>query len=182
MNERIQELSDDQIDRLAALGKDVLTSLSPPIAYLVYGDSPDQLQALRNLGPSTLRIVSPQLADMLYGDDGSKIDFPPLHPGTIPEPIDHPPDYWRDNRLRWPLQPRPIPGEYNIWSTTGFGCELCQSNEDVGVVRYGDAFPSGHTAPPAHNGCRCILDAVDNVQGIDDVEHIYTSGYQDRIF
>lgn len=70
MIERIQELSNDQIDKLKALGQDSLTAISPTVAAMVYSDSPDQLQALRNIGPDSLGAMSPQLADMLYGDDG----------------------------------------------------------------------------------------------------------------
>ena len=44
--ERIRELSQDEIARLKQLGQTALTAISPPIAYLVYGDGPDQITAI----------------------------------------------------------------------------------------------------------------------------------------
>lgn len=74
MIERIRELSDGQIDSLKALGKDALTAISPPVAYLVYGNGPDQLQALQNMGPDELGAMSPQLAGIIYGPDAGNQD------------------------------------------------------------------------------------------------------------
>ena len=36
-------------------------------------------------------------------------------------------------------------------------CELCGGNAEAAGVTAGDAFPSGHVAPPIHDGCRCLL-------------------------
>jgi hypothetical protein len=36
-------------------------------------------------------------------------------------------------------------------------CEVCVTNELEGPVEEGHVFPSGHTAPPAHYGCKCEL-------------------------
>ena len=35
-------------------------------------------------------------------------------------------------------------------------CPICAANRDA-VVPLGEAFPSGHTAPPAHPACRCSI-------------------------
>lgn len=35
-------------------------------------------------------------------------------------------------------------------------CEYCAANEQAGIVRLGDLFPSGAVAPPQHQRCRCI--------------------------
>ena len=39
----------------------------------------------------------------------------------------------------------------------------CPDCEDDGLqaVRKGAAFPTGHTEPPAHPGCRCVLAPAD---------------------
>jgi hypothetical protein len=37
----------------------------------------------------------------------------------------------------------------------------CEDNALAGPVATGDAFPSGHTTPPMHPGCRCLLVPVD---------------------
>ena len=37
----------------------------------------------------------------------------------------------------------------------------CEDNALAGAVPAGDAFPSGHVAPPMHPGCRCLLLRVD---------------------
>jgi hypothetical protein len=36
-------------------------------------------------------------------------------------------------------------------------CADCDDNTLGGAVAAGDAFPTGHLAPPAHLGCRCLL-------------------------
>ena len=36
-------------------------------------------------------------------------------------------------------------------------CELCGGNAEADGVPGGEAFPSGHVAPPIHDGCRCLL-------------------------
>jgi hypothetical protein len=38
--------------------------------------------------------------------------------------------------------------------------EICQANEDAGVIGLNDSFPSGHLAPLAHPNCRCYLEAA----------------------
>lgn len=54
------------------------------------------------------------------------------------------------------------PGEYNVWMCYGTNpCALCMTNMQVGPIRAGEAFPSGHTAPPAHDRCQCELEAAD---------------------
>lgn len=35
--------------------------------------------------------------------------------------------------------------------------EICGANGDAGPIPRGQAFPSGHTQPPAHISCRCWL-------------------------
>lgn len=37
----------------------------------------------------------------------------------------------------------------------------CEDNELAGAVPAGEAFPSGHLAPPMHPGCRCLLVQTD---------------------
>jgi len=53
----------------------------------------------------------------------------------------------------------PYPGDYNIWVCYS-GCPICLRNADAGPVKAGDAFPSGHTMPPAHHHCNCDLEAM----------------------
>ncbi len=36
-------------------------------------------------------------------------------------------------------------------------CGLCRDNKAADRVPAGELFPSGHTAPPIHDGCRCVL-------------------------
>ena len=36
-------------------------------------------------------------------------------------------------------------------------CPDCDDNALAGAVVKGEAFPTGQTHPPAHDGCRCIL-------------------------
>jgi hypothetical protein len=40
-------------------------------------------------------------------------------------------------------------------------CPDCDDNALAGPVASGDAFPTGHTHPPAHAGCRCLLAPAD---------------------
>ena len=37
------------------------------------------------------------------------------------------------------------------------GCADCEDNTLAGAVPAGDPFPTGHIAPPAHPGCRCLV-------------------------
>jgi hypothetical protein len=63
------------------------------------------------------------------------------------EPGDDEPDY---------------PGEYNAWMCYGgHACMYCMLNMSAGAVKAGDPFPTGDTAPPAHEGCQCELVAAD---------------------
>lgn len=56
----------------------------------------------------------------------------------------------------------PYPGKWNIWVCYGENpCQVCMDNMAVGPVRAGEAFPSGHTTPPAHDHCECDLEAAD---------------------
>jgi DivIVA domain-containing protein len=50
-------------------------------------------------------------------------------------------------------------GSAVIWSVDPDGPPSpdCEDNGLAGVVASGDAFPSGHIAPPMHPGCRCLL-------------------------
>ena len=36
-------------------------------------------------------------------------------------------------------------------------CSECEDNSLAGAVTKGDDFPTGHTLPPAHPGCRCLV-------------------------
>jgi hypothetical protein len=36
----------------------------------------------------------------------------------------------------------------------------CEDNSLADPVMVGDGFPTGHTNPPAHPGCRCLLAVV----------------------
>jgi hypothetical protein len=36
----------------------------------------------------------------------------------------------------------------------------CLDNALAGPLAFGEAFPTGHTHPPAFEGCRCLLVAV----------------------
>jgi DivIVA domain-containing protein len=44
-----------------------------------------------------------------------------------------------------------------VRSDDGPGCADCEDNALAGAVKPGDAFPTGHSHPPAHAGCRCLL-------------------------
>ncbi len=44
-------------------------------------------------------------------------------------------------------------------------CIDCMSNEEAGIIKVGDSFPSGVVAPPAHTRCRCfVMPAVKEAQ------------------
>jgi len=43
----------------------------------------------------------------------------------------------------------------------GVECPDCDDNALAGPVPRGEAFPTGHSHPPAHAGCRCLLVAMD---------------------
>jgi DivIVA domain-containing protein len=50
------------------------------------------------------------------------------------------------------------PGTPLVWSIDAGhpACPDCEDNSLAGSVAAGDAFPTGHTAAPAHPGCRCL--------------------------
>lgn len=48
-----------------------------------------------------------------------------------------------------------ITGKSWVWG--GVDCEICQGNEDAGVIGIDESFPSGHDRPPAHPNCICAL-------------------------
>ncbi len=203
MMERIRELSDNQIDSLKALGKDTLSALSPPIASMVYGNTPDQLQALQNIGPDALGAMSPQLADYIYGndgysggavgtygdedqygggavgdygdDDGDKKKRPPwiILP---PFPFPKPPGGGGDDRGGGY---QPDPGEYVSWNVDPSlnNCQPCLDNAADTPRPYGTSFSSGDTEPPIHKGCGCFL--TSSMRGSCPI-HGYRS--RDRIF
>jgi hypothetical protein len=39
----------------------------------------------------------------------------------------------------------------------GTQCPDCDDNALAGPLRSGEVFPTGHSCPPAHAGCRCLL-------------------------
>jgi DivIVA domain-containing protein len=50
------------------------------------------------------------------------------------------------------------PGTSVIWSVdpSAVGCADCEDNSLAGAMSVGSAFPTGHSAAPAHPGCRCL--------------------------
>ena len=46
-----------------------------------------------------------------------------------------------------------------IVTSTG-GCSDCEDNALAGAVSSIEMFPTGHTYPPAHSGCRCLVAPV----------------------
>lgn len=50
------------------------------------------------------------------------------------------------------------PGRGVRWAVGGDRpCPDCDDNRLAGPVPVGEAFPTGHCAPPAHAGCSCVL-------------------------
>ncbi len=49
-----------------------------------------------------------------------------------------------DGKVRWVV-------------TTASGCSDCEDNALAGAVHGSETFPTGHTHPPAHSGCRCLI-------------------------
>jgi DivIVA domain-containing protein len=49
-----------------------------------------------------------------------------------------------DGKVRWVV-------------TTSSGCSDCEDNVLAGAVSGSETFPTGHTHPPAHSGCRCLI-------------------------
>lgn len=67
--------------------------------------------------------------------------------------------YAEGNMLTWTQAGYVIGTE---WRTVedAFVDSICKANVDAGVVPLGEAYPSGHTNPPAHPGCRCYVSPV----------------------
>jgi len=55
------------------------------------------------------------------------------------------------------------PGTSVTWAVdpAGPASPDCEDNSLTGPVIVGDGFPTGHSCPPAHPGCRCLLVIVD---------------------
>ena len=41
--------------------------------------------------------------------------------------------------------------------TSDQGCSDCDDNALAGAVLAAEGFPTGHSFPPAHSGCRCLV-------------------------
>ena len=53
------------------------------------------------------------------------------------------------------------PGGHLRWVLTSpNGCSDCDDNALAGAVAVDDSFPTGHAYPPAHSGCRCMVEPV----------------------
>ena len=50
------------------------------------------------------------------------------------------------------------PGSPMVWAidSSETACADCEDNSLAGAVAAGESFPTGHTAAPAHPGCRCL--------------------------
>jgi hypothetical protein len=44
--------------------------------------------------------------------------------------------------------------------TSSDGCSDCDDNALAGAVQVAEGFPTGHSGPPAHAGCRCLIVSV----------------------
>jgi hypothetical protein len=55
------------------------------------------------------------------------------------------------------------PGSRVCWAVdpNGPACADAEDNALSGVVRHGEAFPTGHMHPLAHAGCRCLVVPTD---------------------
>nr|MBA3606259.1 hypothetical protein [Acidimicrobiia bacterium] len=55
------------------------------------------------------------------------------------------------------------PGTSVAWTVDpdGPASPDCEDNSLAGPLIVGDAFPTGHSCPPAHPGCRCLLATVE---------------------
>ena len=48
--------------------------------------------------------------------------------------------------------------EYHEWvRTSGYDCDVCEDNENAGIIPIDDAFPSGDMTPPVHPNCMCVV-------------------------
>jgi hypothetical protein len=91
-----------------------------------------------------MRIIETTGVRSILEDDS---DGMPDLPDIGGQPEDDGPDY---------------PGEWNVWVCYGSNpCSICLENMAAGPVKAGDSFPSGDTAPPAHDRCECGLEAAD---------------------
>ena len=53
------------------------------------------------------------------------------------------------------------PGGHLRWVLTSpSGCSDCDDNALAGAVAVDDSFPTGHAYPPAHSGCRCMVEPI----------------------
>ena len=51
-----------------------------------------------------------------------------------------------------------LPGDKVTWVLTNpQGCSDCDDNALAGPVTASEGFPTGHSYPPAHSGCRCLV-------------------------
>lgn len=70
--------------------------------------------------------------------------------------------------MMWTLNDRNLArygaGPYRVreidWLAHFDACDLCRNNADAGHVALRAPFPSGHSMPPAHPGCRCSTASV----------------------
>jgi cell division septum initiation protein DivIVA len=51
----------------------------------------------------------------------------------------------------------PAGGQLRWVLTSPNGCSDCDDNALAGAVALDESFPTGHTYPPAHSGCRCMV-------------------------
>lgn len=64
-----------------------------------------------------------------------------------------------DTAEKYLHSPYPPNVETFVWRANGpTSCPICVSNELEGPVLEGHVFPSGHTEPPAHWKCMCVLE------------------------
>jgi len=54
-----------------------------------------------------------------------------------------------DGKVRWVV-------------TSADGCSDCEDNALAGAVSTAETFPTGHSHPPAHSGCRCLVAPADD--------------------
>ena len=55
------------------------------------------------------------------------------------------------------LAAAPKKGAVRWVMTSSEGCSDCDDNALAGAVPLTEGFPTGHAAPPAHSGCRCLV-------------------------
>jgi hypothetical protein len=71
-----------------------------------------------------------------------------------------------------------VKGKFSQTSNNPNVCDLCQDNEDAGVIGLDEDFPSGDDGPPYHpGGCQCALVAsLEGPDDEDDAEKLAKSG------